>query len=111
MESLVDRRGLGFRRVDLALLRASCAGLLVALSTGCASENSAGPAGLAAETPSAPAAVELLNASYDATRELWQDLNGQFIADYKHKTGIDVTIKQSHGGSSSQARAVIDGLE
>lgn len=55
--------------------------------------------------------VELLNVSYDPTRELWRDLNEQFIADYKQKTGADVTIRQSHGGSSSQARAVIDGLE
>lgn len=55
--------------------------------------------------------IELLNVSYDPTRELWRELNEQFIADYKQKTGVDVAIKQSHGGSSSQARAVIDGLE
>ena len=54
---------------------------------------------------------ELLNVSYDPTRELWRDLNEQFIADYKETTGGDVIIKQSHGGSSSQARSVIDGLD
>jgi sulfate transport system substrate-binding protein len=55
--------------------------------------------------------VELLNVSYDPTRELWRDINANFIAQYKKDKGVDVTIKQSHGGSSTQARAVIDGLE
>jgi sulfate/thiosulfate transport system substrate-binding protein len=55
--------------------------------------------------------VELLNVACDPTRELWQDLNGKFAKQYEAKTGRKVTIKQSHGGSSSQARAVNDGLE
>ncbi|HKH82762.1 MAG TPA: sulfate ABC transporter substrate-binding protein [Gemmatimonadales bacterium] len=55
--------------------------------------------------------VTLLNVSYDPTRELFKDINKAFAADWKQKTGQDVTIKQSHGGSSKQARAVIDGLE
>jgi sulfate transport system substrate-binding protein len=55
--------------------------------------------------------VELLNVSYDPTRELWRDLNKEFVARYEKETGIKLTIKQSHGGSGSQARAVIDGLE
>jgi sulfate/thiosulfate transport system substrate-binding protein len=55
--------------------------------------------------------VELLNASYDPTRELWRDLNEHFAAQYKRETGVSVGIKQSHGGSSTQARAIIDGLE
>ena len=55
--------------------------------------------------------TELLNISYDPTRELWQDLNEQFATDYEKHTGTRLTIKQSHGGSSSQARAVIDGLD
>jgi sulfate transport system substrate-binding protein len=55
--------------------------------------------------------VELLNASYDPTRELWRDLNAQFVAKYERDTGKRVTIRQSHGGSTSQARAIIDGLE
>ena len=55
--------------------------------------------------------IELLNVSYDPTRELWRDINTRFIAKYRHETGTELTIKQSHGGSSAQARAVIDGLE
>ncbi len=55
--------------------------------------------------------VELLNVSYDPTRELWRELNEKFTEQYKRETGATVTIKQSHGGSSTQARAVIDGLE
>ena len=55
--------------------------------------------------------VTLLNVSYDPTRELYQQVNAAFAADYKAKTGDTVTIKQSHGGSSKQARAIIDGLE
>jgi sulfate/thiosulfate transport system substrate-binding protein len=52
----------------------------------------------------------LLNVSYDPTRELYQDINSAFAADYKAKTGHDVKIEQSHGGSGKQARSVIDGL-
>ncbi|WP_413989395.1 sulfate ABC transporter substrate-binding protein [Labrys okinawensis] len=55
--------------------------------------------------------AELLNVSYDPTRELYKDLNVAFIADWKAKTGEDLTIKQSHGGSGKQARSVIDGLD
>ena len=66
----------------------------------------------ASATPApAPTAVELLNVSYDPTRELWRDINGKFTAAYAKETGVNVTIKQSHGGSSTQARAVIDGLD
>jgi sulfate transport system substrate-binding protein len=57
------------------------------------------------------AAQTLLNVSYDPTRELYQDFNAAFIKYWKAKTGQTVTIKQSHGGSGGQARAVIDGLE
>jgi sulfate transport system substrate-binding protein len=55
--------------------------------------------------------VKLLNVSYDPTRELYQAVNPVFVAHWKGKTGDDVTIKQSHGGSSKQARAIIEGLE
>jgi len=58
-----------------------------------------------------PKNIELLNVSYDPTRELWKDLNAKFSIAYRKETGNDVSIKQSHGGSSTQARAVIDGLE
>jgi sulfate/thiosulfate-binding protein len=54
---------------------------------------------------------ELLNVSYDPTRELFQDLNKQFVAQYAKQTGRKLTIKQSHGGSSKQAQAVIEGLQ
>jgi sulfate/thiosulfate-binding protein len=54
--------------------------------------------------------VTILNASYDVTRELYRDINGAFVAARKQRTGEAVTINQSHGGSSKQARAVVDGL-
>jgi sulfate transport system substrate-binding protein len=55
--------------------------------------------------------TQLLNVSYDPTRELWRDLNEQFVASYEAEHGVRLAIKQSHGGSASQARAVIDGLD
>ncbi len=55
--------------------------------------------------------VTLLNVSYDPTRELYQDVNTVFAAQWKAKTGETVKINQSHGGSGKQARGVIDGLE
>ena len=59
----------------------------------------------------AQADITLLNVSYDPTRELYQDINKAFAAQWKSKTGETVTIRQSHGGSGKQARSVIDGLE
>lgn len=56
-------------------------------------------------------AISLLNVSYDPTRELYQEYNTAFIKYWKDKTGQDVKIDQSHGGSGKQARAVLDGLE
>ncbi|HEY7376008.1 MAG TPA: sulfate ABC transporter substrate-binding protein, partial [Polyangia bacterium] len=55
--------------------------------------------------------VTILNVSYDPTRELWRDINANFAARYEKEKGVKVNIKQSHGGSSTQARAVIDGLD
>ena len=55
--------------------------------------------------------VTLLNVSYDPTRELYQEFNAAFAKHWKEKTGQIVKINQSHGGSSKQARAVIDGLQ
>jgi sulfate transport system substrate-binding protein len=55
--------------------------------------------------------VTLLNVSYDPTRELYADFNKAFTAAYRKETGQSVDIKQSHGGSGSQARGVIDGLQ
>ncbi len=65
------------------------------------------PRGAAAQ----PKPVTLLNVSYDPTRELYQAINVAFAQRWKAKTGQDVTINQSHGGSGRQARAVVDGLE
>lgn len=71
--------------------------------------------GLAALLPCsiAPASAQatLLNASYDPTREFYEEFNAKFADYWKSKTGATVEIKQSHGGSGKQARAVIDGLE
>ena len=63
-------------------------------------------------TPIAQAAdITLLNVSYDPTRELYQDYNTAFSKYWKAKTGDNVTVKASHGGSGKQARAIIDGLD
>jgi sulfate transport system substrate-binding protein len=61
------------------------------------------PAGSAAET--------LLNVSYDPTRELWKSINERFVPAWQQQSGEAIEIKQSHGGSGTQARAVVDGLE
>ena len=55
--------------------------------------------------------VELLNVSYDPTRELYEELNPKFAARWKEETGQDLKINMSHGGAGKQARAVIDGLD
>jgi sulfate/thiosulfate transport system substrate-binding protein len=67
--------------------------------------------GILAGTQFALAETTLLNVSYDPTRELYQAYNAAFVKHWKAKTGEDITINQSHGGSGKQARAVIDGLE
>jgi len=105
MEAVLKRSGF------IALLTFGTLGLL-----GCNRAESAEqekPAASAAEPQAAapPKSIELLNVSYDPTRELWRDLNEKFVASYEKETGTKVTIKQSHGGSSTQARSVIDGLE
>ncbi len=67
--------------------------------------------GAALPLQASAAGTELLNVSYDVARELYKDINPAFIEAYKKQTGETVTVKQSHGGSSKQARAVADGLE
>jgi sulfate transport system substrate-binding protein len=54
---------------------------------------------------------DILNVSYDVSRELYADINKAFVAKYKADTGNDLSINQSHGGSSKQARAILDGLK
>lgn len=79
----------------------------VLAAAGCGKSSASSVSG----TPTPSSTVELLNVSYDPTRELWRDLNQKFAEEYKQRENVTVTVKQSHGGSSSQARAVIDGLE
>lgn len=67
-------------------------------------------AALAFATSCSAKEIKLLNVSYDPTRELYQDINAAFAKQWKEKTGDDVKIQQSHGGSGKQARSVIDGL-
>ena len=66
---------------------------------------------LLGEIQVALAATTLLNASYDVTREFYRDFNSAFVSYWKARTGETVTVNQSHGGSSKQARAVLDGLD
>ena len=81
---------------------------LLGTAAGCGSSS---PSNAAESVGHSSESVELLNVSYDPTRELWKDLNRAFSAVAVEQTGKSVTIKQSHGASGSQARAVIDGLE
>jgi sulfate/thiosulfate transport system substrate-binding protein len=83
----------------------ACLGV-IALVGGCAPSG----AGSAASRDAA-AAIELLNVSYDPTRELYRDINQAFVRHYAEAHGRAVDIKQSHAASGSQARAVIDGLD
>lgn len=86
-------------------LRRLLLALVVLLCTGCRS-------GLQpAADGSAPGAIQLLNVSYDPTREFYQEINALFAEQWRAQTGQTVTIEQSHGGAGRQARAVIDGLE
>ena len=73
---------------------------------------------LAASTVAAPAlaqagnaTVQLLNVSYDPTRELYQDINQAFAASYRQSTGTSVQVRQSHGGSGKQALSVLNGMK
>lgn len=67
--------------------------------------------GLGEGLPLAAKEIVILNVSYDSTRELYQEISAAFAASWKKKTGDDVRVEQSHGGSGKQARAVIDGLD
>jgi len=79
-------------------------GFILVTATGCSGCNGGG-------RPKDGATIELINVSYDPTRELYQQINEAFAADYLAKTGTPIKVTQSHGGSGAQARAVIDGLE
>src|SRR5688572_14027777 len=80
--------------------------LLTAALAGCGDTTAPG------EQPSASGGeVEILNVSYDPTREFYQELNTAFASYWHSKSGQSVTVRQSHGGSGAQARSVIDGLQ
>ncbi|KYF64087.1 ABC transporter permease [Sorangium cellulosum] len=68
-------------------------------------------AGCSKSEASKSGSVQLLNVSYDPTRELYEEVNAAFAKRWKEQSGQDITIKQSHGGSGKQARSVIDGLQ
>src|SRR6188508_1944449 len=89
-------------------LRSSVIAAVLLALIGSACESRA-PEGGAAAGGAAP--LQMLNVSYDPTRELYQDFNGAFAAYWKQKNGQQVTVRQSHAGSGASARSVIDGLE
>jgi len=91
------------------LSTASLLSVLLLVLVGCANDSS-GTTGSAASS-TAPTELELLNVSYDPTRELWKELNAEFLKSWQTSSKQPLKIKQSYGGSSTQARAVIDGLE
>src|SRR5690242_13849417 len=89
------------RRRVVAGLLAAAAGM--AILSGCTSKSDSG-------NQVSKAAIQLLNVSYDPTRELYKDINAAFAKQWQAEHGQDVTIDMSHGGSGKQSRAVIDGL-
>ena len=90
----------------LALLLAGCGSDQTSSQTGQKKEEKTTEKTIEKKPP-----VELLNVSYDPTRELYEEFNKEFASYWKNKKGQEVTIQQSHGGSGKQGRAVIDGLE
>ncbi len=79
--------------------------------TACGGSESTGTASSTSAASAPPVTRSLLNVSYDPTRELYQEFNPAFAAHWKEQTGETVEVTQSHGGSGSQARSVIDGLD
>ncbi|MFD2612190.1 sulfate ABC transporter substrate-binding protein [Paenibacillus gansuensis] len=99
-------------RVRKWLMTSTAALTLITVLAGCSSDGNAGKENAAqGSTSQAKGKVELLNVSYDPTRELYEAVNESFAAYWKEESGQTVTIKQSHGGSGKQSRAVIDGLK
>src|SRR5690606_5800658 len=87
-------------QIPMPALAASALLAALTLAAGCGGDSSA-----------SGSRVRLLNVSYDPTRELYQEFNAAFAAHWKAQTGQDIIVQQSHAGSGSQARAVIDGLD
>ena len=96
--------------IDSKLPPVTRRGALIAAAGGAAALAAPALLGGAAHA-AAVAPLTLLNVSYDPTRELYKDINVAFASYWKGKTGQDLTIKQSHGGSGAQSRSVIDGLQ
>ncbi|MBD0383124.1 sulfate ABC transporter substrate-binding protein [Paenibacillus sp. WST5] len=90
---------------------AACGGAKTEPAAGVSPSPAGSPAAAKDSAKPAAKAVELLNVSYDPTRELYQSYNKAFAKYWLDKTGQTVTFKQSHGGSGKQARSVIDGIE
>src|SRR5450432_1146825 len=84
---------------------------LLVVMVGCKSDASTAGGAPVASSGAPATQVELLNVSYDPTRELYAAVNEDFAKEWKAKTGQTLKVKQSHGGSGKQARSVIDGLE
>ncbi|QHZ56819.1 sulfate ABC transporter substrate-binding protein [Brevibacillus sp. NSP2.1] len=96
-------------KIHSSLQRIGIVALAIALGGCSAASTGTGTSGT--EAGGSAQTVELLNVSYDPTREFYQEVNEEFAQEWKAKTGQSVTIKQSHGGSGKQSRSVIDGLE
>jgi sulfate/thiosulfate transport system substrate-binding protein len=96
----------GGRKMKKTILAALSAFLL--LAAGCSSNTASQGDG---DGKTASEKIELLNVSYDPTREFYEEFNKSFSVYWQEKTGQEVTINQSHGGSGKQSRSVIDGLE
>ena len=77
-------------------------GTVLLLAAGCTPADSTGPSG---------GTTEILNVSYDPTREFYKEFNREFIAHWREESGREVTVRMSHGGAGKQARSVIDGLQ
>lgn len=99
-----------FNKLTTILLSVALAGGLLAGCGQSASESAQTNSGEQGETKEGKT-YELLNVSYDPTRELYEEFNEAFSKYWEEKTGDKVTIQQSHGGSGKQGRAVVDGLE
>lgn len=115
---MMNRKGIQIAKKGAAI---TLAVLLTAALAACGAKKEAGQSAAAggqsqgseakSETKSEAKEIQLLNVSYDPTRELYENYNKAFAAYWEKEKGQKVTIKQSHGGSGAQSRSVIDGLE
>ncbi|MMZ55767.1 Sulfate-binding protein precursor [compost metagenome] len=109
---MMQRLREGNKRKRKGLLYGLAFSMMAALTLGgCSGSSKEAGGALTGGDSSAKETVQILNVSYDPTRELYQEYDKAFSAYWKKKTGQTVNIKQSHGGSGKQARAVIDGLD